>query len=155
MAVPLADIGSCKGPKGVRSPGIDVAKQTALNLVVDGRSEERRIKVELPKGARRGRVESGSLRNDSPIIENPLRRHHVKIGKRVAVRFEESLLEPSGNIVIVSRLRHRRHLYRIAIGTRNVMRSVKFALSRLSMTDVFCTVMRWTCSGCARVVCAW
>ena len=29
------------GKMGLRAPRIDVAKQTALNLVVDGRSEER------------------------------------------------------------------------------------------------------------------
>jgi|GraSoiStandDraft_60_1057301.scaffolds.fasta_scaffold705231_1 hypothetical protein len=43
MAVPYADISLCKSPNSFRAPSIDVAKQMALNLVVDGRSEERRI----------------------------------------------------------------------------------------------------------------
>jgi ABC-type lipoprotein export system ATPase subunit len=52
-----AESGWCKRSNGIRSPGVDVAKQMALNLVVDGRSEESRIQIELTKSARRGGFE--------------------------------------------------------------------------------------------------
>src|SRR5260370_20257569 len=84
IAVPLADISSCEGPYGVRPPSVDIAKEAAFDLVVYGCSEERRVQVCLPKGARGWRIESASFGYHAAVIKDLLRGRQIEIGKRTS-----------------------------------------------------------------------
>ena len=84
-----------------------VTEQSALDLVVDGCSEERGVEIALAKGTRCWSMKERLPNNDVAITEDGLGRLHIEIGQRVATALEKALLVPLGDVVIVPCRRHR------------------------------------------------
>lgn len=107
VLVPFAHVRAYERANGFRAPTVDIAEQTALNLVVDGGAEEGRVQVILPKGPRgRSIVPRRVLDDHAAVWQNLLVRRHVDIGKRRAAGLEKALLVPLRNVVVVSCDRH-------------------------------------------------
>jgi hypothetical protein len=108
MVVPFALVRSYEGADGLRAPGVDIAEEAALDLVVNGRAKEGRIQIRLKESPGGRRITPRAVLGDhAPVGEDFLIRGHVDIGKRLPAGLEETLLIPLRDVVVVSRDRHR------------------------------------------------
>ena len=120
MLVPFAHVRADECTDGFRAPGVDIAEQAALNLVVDGRSEEGRIQILLAECHERSACHpTQSFGRSRARPEGPFGPASCRHRQATSGRARRTPLIPLRNVVVVSRDRHRGDSFFIATPTTN------------------------------------